>query len=159
MYHLARSLWGSTEVTDVVSQEESTTLESLWSGVKNFFTQDEIEVEMQSLRPGALEAPPPPQLPTDLEYPNVDPPRLLSAGIRDDLDEPAIDTLVEDWDELPAVEEAPEFMSREYVENLEMRELEINQEFAETLTNEQLALFDQELPDLVMTAWEVTGPV
>ena len=48
MWHLASSMWASPEAADVVEQE-STTLSSLWSGVRNLFTEDEIAVISKDL--------------------------------------------------------------------------------------------------------------
>jgi hypothetical protein len=76
MWHLAKSVWSSPEVTDVASQQESTTLSSIWNGVRNLFTEDELAVEMIELRAPLLE----------LEAPPVgDIPRLLSANFETEM--------------------------------------------------------------------------
>ena len=137
MWHLAKSVWGATETTDVASQQESTTLSSIWNGVRNMFTEEEVAVEMQEMNVPMLEAPP-----------VGDAPRLLSA---EGIDEPAFDLGLDEWDELPNLQDAPEFMSLEYVEDLEVRELAIDSEFAPT---QQLELMNMELPELVSHAYE-----
>ena len=85
MWHLAKSVWSSPEITDVASQQESTTLSSIWNGVRNFFTEDELEVEMIELRMPLLEG---------LEAPPVgDIPRLLSANLDTEFNEEEMDLL------------------------------------------------------------------
>ena len=94
MWHLAKSVWSSPEVTDIASQEESTTLSSSWNGVRNLFTQDELAVELAEIRAPLLEAPP-----------VGDVPRLLSANFEAEMDAEELGVLREEWNELPAVEE------------------------------------------------------
>jgi hypothetical protein len=79
MWHFAESLWASPEVTDVAAQQESSTLTSIWNGVRNLFTQDEIAVELQEIITTPLLAAPPPEVLREV-------PRLLSANFDDALD-------------------------------------------------------------------------
>jgi hypothetical protein len=134
MWHLASSMWASPEATDVVEQE-STTLSSLWSGVRNLFTEDEIAVELAEMPTPMLEAPP-----------LGDIPRLISANLEAEMDQEEIDLLHAEWDEIPQVEDELEFMSIEWVDDLAARELAIDAEFAPSLA--QIELMNMELPEL-----------
>ena len=127
----------------MASQQESTTLSSIWNGVRNLFTEDELAVEMIELRAPLLE----------LEAPPVgDIPRLLSANFETEMDAEEMDLLRVEWDEIPEVEEQMEFMSVEWVDDLAARELAIDAEFAPTL--EQIELMNMELPELAGAAFE-----
>jgi hypothetical protein len=90
MWHLAQSMWEGTEATDIASQQESSTLTSIWNGVKNLFTPEEIAVELVELR-GPLAAP------------VNEIPRLLSANMVTEFDEEEMDMLRVEWDEIPEV--------------------------------------------------------
>ncbi len=145
MWHLAKSVWSSPEVTDVASQQESTTLSNIWNGVRNLFTQDELAVEMIELRAPLL----------DLEAPPVgDIPRLLSANFETEMDAEEMDLLLVEWDEIPEVEEQMQFMSVEWVDDLAAREVAIDADFAPTLA--QIELMEMELPELAGAAFEET---
>jgi len=71
--------WSTTEASDLASQAGSTTLDSIWTGVKNLFTQDEIAVELQEIITTPLLAAPPPEVLREV-------PRLLSANCDEALD-------------------------------------------------------------------------
>ena len=132
-------MWEGTEATDIASQQESSALTSIWNGVKNLFTPEEIAVELVELR-GPLAAP------------VNEIPRLLSANMVTELDEEEMDMLRVEWDEIPEVEDQLEFMSVEWVDDLAARELAVDAEFAPTL--EQIELMNMELPELAGAMFE-----
>ena len=136
MWGLGLSVWASPEATTAAGQQESSTLSSIWSGVRNLFTQDEIAIELGEMRAPLLEAPPVGDVI----------PRLLSANFEAELDQEEIDLLHAEWDETPAVEEDMEFMSVEWVDDFAAREAAIDAEFAPTI--EQIELMNMELPEL-----------
>ena len=111
-------LWRNPAAADTASQSQSGIFSDIWSGIKNLVTKEEasVELELSNLEPLAEEA--------------REIPRLLSANEAVNTEE-VIDFLESEFNELPPVEEAPQFMSPEYVSNLAQREAVINQEFGE----------------------------
>ena len=102
-------LWKVPATTDVSSQIESTSISDIWSGVKNFFTPKEMAVEMQELREPIMEA-------------VREAPRLIggaSANIPSDFDADELSFLQNEFNEEPDVYTPAEFMSEEYVGDLE----------------------------------------
>ena len=137
-------LWRVSEASDNASAEESYSLYDIWNGVKSLFTAEEAGIELQPISEPVSEM-------------ASQEPRLLSneafVSLEEELEEKEEFGVV-GWDETPDVFEAPEFMSPEYVADLERRELQLSTEFGEA---GQQALSEAEIMGIEMS--ELTGIV
>ena len=116
-------MWRVSETSDEASTAESTGIYDLWNGIRNFFTGEEASVEMQELREPLREA-------------VQEAPRLL---MNPEPDEDVMQFLEDEWAETPPIEEDAEFMSPEWVEDLERREIQLAEEFGDAVRPESHA--------------------